>query len=308
MKTLAHFDTEFFSADVEVELEHSPKVEWKKARIPAALWQKIVGFMMWSQNKYKAEAQIRLFYNTDTDEWNAVPYPQQPNGMTTKELTDEPELYDKLRQEIKGDGWVGFGTVHHHCTASAFQSGTDHADEIDQPGFHITLGNLDKDEMSVHCRFSHNRGFAPCNLWDFVDYPVQLAHFPRLIPKWYLLSITYEFPALWTESIIEKPAWTVPSYPLGNRFQHNTWEAEPELKKASIASPTYTWYNTCEEFLEHMQDKYNLDMEEIANQCAEGSSFYHRLLSAAEEYFLEPEQALLEIYHEYSTTFVPNVQ
>ena len=46
-----------------------------------------------------------------------------------------------------------FGTVHHHCSTSAFQSGTDEADETNREGFHFTIGNLDKEDIDIHFRW-----------------------------------------------------------------------------------------------------------------------------------------------------------
>jgi len=44
--------------------------------------------------------------------------------------------------------------VHHHCSTSAFQSGTDEADEVDREGIHFTVGNLNTDEFDLHCRIT----------------------------------------------------------------------------------------------------------------------------------------------------------
>ena len=310
MNILKQYNTEFFSANVIQPVKEQPSVEWKKSRISAAIWQQIVGFMLWSQVKYKEEAQLRLFYNTDTNEWQAVPYPQTPMGMTTKELEDKPELLQKLREPVKGEGWVSFGTVHHHCTSSAFQSGTDHNDEKNQPGFHITLGHLDKEELDAHCRFSHDGGFVECSLWDFVDYPVQLAQFPRLIPKWYVMPITYEFPALWTESIIEKPAWNYSPYSTNNSwtastFKKKDFEQTPAYKQAEH----YSYFDTLEFFVEDVMARFNYSGEaEIALACTETHPNYNELLKVAKDYFDEPIDALNELHNDYTDANVYNTE
>ena len=47
------------------------------------------------------------------------------------------------------------GVQQHHCTSSAFQSGTDEADETTREGFHFTVGKLGKDQESeVHARLT----------------------------------------------------------------------------------------------------------------------------------------------------------
>lgn len=51
------------------------------------------------------------------------------------------------------DEWMYFCTVHHHCSASAFQSGTDEDNERNQDGLHITVGHMGSERHDLHARF-----------------------------------------------------------------------------------------------------------------------------------------------------------
>lgn len=121
--------------------------------IPLQKWREVVGFMLWTQQHFKGESQVCGYIHGTTGEWNILPLFQEEMGMQTKETTG-PEN-DALRQSLRdaGYGEVVF-TLHHHCNASAFQSGGDKEDEWkNKPsGFHITLGHLDKPVMDIHVR------------------------------------------------------------------------------------------------------------------------------------------------------------
>lgn len=56
-------------------------------------------------------------------------------------------------QSEPSDDWLYFGTVHHHCSASAFQSSTDEQNEWNQDGLHITVGRMDQERHDLHARF-----------------------------------------------------------------------------------------------------------------------------------------------------------
>ena len=135
----------------------APVFRFKGGKISSDLWRTGLAFMKWTYDTYHAEAQLRLFYNETTKEWKMQVFPQQIySGLYTKELANHPDI-DKLFKEV-GDGFLQFGTLHHHCNASAFQSGTDLNDEKDQNGIHITVGSLDSDSADFHYRVVY-RGF-----------------------------------------------------------------------------------------------------------------------------------------------------
>jgi len=200
-------ETEWFAGYVPVE----PKpFEWKKAKLSLELWHHIVGFMHWTQQKYKAEAQLRLYYNEVLQKWSAFPFPQSPSGMTTKE-DPEHEMMATLRAkaDLTDPNWLNLGTVHHHCTTGAFQSGTDHKDEIDQDGLHVTLGHMEADELDIHARFSFSKKMLLVdNLSTFIDFDGHLSDtlekHTRIKESVIRQNGRFPFPQWWKEAIFEK--------------------------------------------------------------------------------------------------------
>lgn len=137
---------------VEVPQAEELTAEWHGKKIPSHIWFEILAFMKASQAKFSSEAMLFLYYDENsTEPWSYWVPPQKTNGMTVKSDPDHPE-FSKQRAQYPD---VMFGTVHHHCTSSAFQSGTDEADETTREGFHFTVGKLGKDQESeVHARLT----------------------------------------------------------------------------------------------------------------------------------------------------------
>lgn len=182
---------------------------WKQEKIPLALWHQIVGFMTHSYEKRKAEAQLRLYYNSTLKEWTAYPLPQYPSGMTTKEEPDH-ELAPKLREQagIDHPDWLNIGTVHHHCRTKAFQSGVDHSDEIDQDGIHITIGCVDKVDIDIHSRFVFDKSCLEVELEPFIDFsslPEYLLKNNSILQAVLRQNAFFTFPEFWKEALIERP-------------------------------------------------------------------------------------------------------
>jgi hypothetical protein len=132
--------------------EHSIDPIWKGAKIPLTMWQDIVGFCKHSYDALKSETLIYLFYDEAADQpWTWWVPPQITAGMTVKSNPDDPEY--AIQRALYPD--TMFGTVHHHCATSAFQSGTDEADETQREGLHFTVGNLNQDnDFDVHFRMT----------------------------------------------------------------------------------------------------------------------------------------------------------
>jgi hypothetical protein len=146
-------DSDLFTTFNAVDVpEHSVDPIWKGAKIPLTMWQDIVGFCKHSYDALKSETLIYLFYDeTSKTPWSWWVPPQITAGMTVKSNPDDPE-YAIQRAQYPD---TMFGTVHHHCSTSAFQSGTDEADETQREGLHFTVGNLNQDcDFDVHFRMT----------------------------------------------------------------------------------------------------------------------------------------------------------
>ena len=141
-----------FTTYQKVELpkyeELSP--QWLGKKIPLAMWQEILAFMKHSYDVLKSETMLFLYYDdTKSQPWSFWVPPQITSGMTVK---SDPEHINFQAQRAQHPD-IMFGTVHHHCSTSAFQSGTDEADETNREGFHFTVGHLDKDDIDIHFRW-----------------------------------------------------------------------------------------------------------------------------------------------------------
>jgi hypothetical protein len=175
-----------------VEKIEKPVLRWHGSRIPRHLWQAVCSFMRWTQETYSSEAQLRLYYNEQHHHWKAVVLPQTVRtGMTSNEIPNHVKRQDILMLVNPEAGWKPAGTVHHHCTASAFQSGTDYKDEIEQNGLHVTLGHMLSEKLDVHARATFRRCQYEVDLSEWIDGPVN--------PP---VSV---FPARW-KTVLEEPA------------------------------------------------------------------------------------------------------
>lgn len=193
--------------DVKV-IEGKPKFTWKGAKIPFALWSEMVCFLRWSQLTFKEEAMMTLFYNPESREWAAWPFPQEPAGMTIRLLHNHP-LYATDRQQF-GSGWLQAGSIHHHCNAGAFQSGTDTSDEMDRDGVHITLGKMEENVLDTHIRQVFDGLMGDSSLLDWIDVPQFLTQAPAYLRWDYTMTAirsvrNVEFPEVWKSRIIERP-------------------------------------------------------------------------------------------------------
>jgi len=128
---------------------YEPRARWTGPKIPFSLWQEMVAWCQITQKKFKSEALVFLFLDVETSEWSAWYLPQITNGMTVK-ADEDHENYAEQRKQFPD---LQFGSLHHHCTSSAFASGVDQADEKNREGLHFTIGDLGSSEHSVHYRF-----------------------------------------------------------------------------------------------------------------------------------------------------------
>jgi len=144
--------TDLFTTYNETEVQQSDSIapEWHGKKIPMQLWQEILAFMKVSYDKFKSETLIFLYYDeTAKQPWSYWVPPQITNGMTVK---SDPDHEDFAKQRANYPDTM-FGTVHHHCSSSAFQSGTDEADETNREGYHFTVGKLNSSSLvELHLR------------------------------------------------------------------------------------------------------------------------------------------------------------
>lgn len=158
----------------------TPKFKWVGPKFPIALVAQIVSFFKWANETHKSEAMVRLFLNQRLGVWLAWAFPQEAQGLSVNETSgvdaDAMAVLDGVEVSRNGGlGWDLAGSFHSHCNVGAFQSGTDHADELGVEGLHITIGNLSSPRLSIHGRFTQIRSgqkvFFPVDYGQFFQDP-----------------------------------------------------------------------------------------------------------------------------------------
>jgi hypothetical protein len=148
------------ACEVEYEVKAAKgRLEYSGPKFAPEMWHQIMSFFRWTHAEMHSESQVRLYVNEKLGRWGAWAFPQEARtGMTARELPVQ-ETPEKAEERFASwnsepsDDWLYFGTVHHHCSASAFQSSTDERNEWNQDGLHITIGRVDSDRRDLHARF-----------------------------------------------------------------------------------------------------------------------------------------------------------
>jgi hypothetical protein len=205
---------------IPIETREAPDFEWKGGRIPLSLWNRIASFLKWTNVEYGSEALVQLYYSQSSGEWTGFPMPQWVGtGMTVSQITSGSEFdacMDIRARNAELDGMIPIGSVHHHCSAGAFQSGTDEADERDKPGLHITLGKMDESRLDFHSRVSFAQNFYDARLCEWFDFGEWQSTVDRVrsrrpeIAEEFATALlvepdTVQWPEWWESMLIRKP-------------------------------------------------------------------------------------------------------
>lgn len=195
--------------------------EWTGPKLDPEMWRQVLAFFRWTYDTTKSESQVRLYVNYKTKVWRAWAFPQKEGtGMTALEIDNE-EAKEQRKQFSDVEGWFYYGTVHHHCAASAFQSGTDEANERGQDGLHITVGKIDSPQFDIHTRLYQSGyklvDFDMAEFWDVGDplagIPLAVkAMLPADAAKRFIAiqmgtppPAEQEFPEIWRTNLIRPP-------------------------------------------------------------------------------------------------------
>ena len=208
------------------------RLEYAGPKLVPEMWHQVLSFFRWTHKEMQSESQVRLYVNLKLGRWAAWAFPQEARtGMSARELPI-PETPDKARERFASwgsepsDDWLYFGTAHHHCSSSAFQSGTDEQNEWNQDGLHLTAGRMDAEQHELHARFYLDGNCYEPDLsrfWPVDDglaamVPPGLHH--ELARFQMGTKVTVDFPDIWRANIVEVEQKRVPM------FTGPDWESE----------------------------------------------------------------------------------
>ena len=123
-----------------------PVLRWNGPKIDLVRsWYPALKFM---KDHLNHEVVLRFFMNRTRTEILVFPLTQiYGTGMTVKE-----EITKEEREWWASEGLIEAGSVHSHCTSTAFASGTDKHDERNRDGLHLTIGKLNANQFDIHSR------------------------------------------------------------------------------------------------------------------------------------------------------------
>ncbi len=224
--------------EIEYEVKTAKgRLNYSGPKFAPEMWHQVLSFFRWTQTEMQSESQVRLYVNEKLGRWSAWAFPQEARtGMSARELPIQ-ETPEKGMERFAfwnsepSDDWLYFGTVHHHCSASAFQSSTDERNEWNQDGLHLTVGRVDSDRHDLHARFYLDGNcFEPdMSLFWPID-PELAAKLPRglhdEVARFQMCEkIDLDFPSAWRANIVE-----VESKRPRPRLKQREWNPfEPEV-------------------------------------------------------------------------------
>jgi hypothetical protein len=130
-------------------VEDSEHVEVLAPRLPAALMEDVVAFFGHVYRLCDGEAIVVLFFNPQTCEYR-FSVPRQTlrsfRGTAGRWVTSLSVRYENV---ARPEGFLRCGTIHSHADLPANASHTDCADEEFEDGFHLVVGDLDRDTPSL---------------------------------------------------------------------------------------------------------------------------------------------------------------
>lgn len=114
--------------------------------IQDTLWQAIIGFHRQVSINLDGESVSYHKWNEQSQDYDTIiPWQKTASGGLSVNVNwNDPrnkQLLDDFAR-LRGYDFFPACTIHTHVDSSAFESGTDAADERDNPGWHITLGKL----------------------------------------------------------------------------------------------------------------------------------------------------------------------
>jgi len=250
-KILTYQEKPDFSGFLVSEIENHNLIKWQGKKISFAEIQKVMSFFVWQFSTYKTESQLRILRDSKGN-FIFVPFYQYiEQGLQSNEIKDSKENIELTEKYLK-EGFHFFGSIHHHCQAAAFQSGTDYQDEIKINGFHFTIGNLDNNIFSLHGRF----------VFRGVCYKINLLEIFENLDFLNTENIAVDiFPFYWMETLKEKPVIEKPI------FENFRYSEKTENDNSFFYSDIYSsdsYFTNYEDDIEKIENEFlfsNIDTD-----------------------------------------------
>lgn len=112
------------------------------------IYWKSLCFLRAVYKEHKAEGAVLLTLNRN----HPLDKQEYKIHIPVQEVAGAAVDYKKINELPFEEGEFLAGTIHSHPGFGAFQSGTDHADELHFDGPHITLGYIDREVPEIHER------------------------------------------------------------------------------------------------------------------------------------------------------------
>ena len=140
-KSMGHFETMNKVNNISILKSCETKASLNISKIKARQFAQILTFFKEVYKKFNAEANIILHYNTKKRRYRIEVPTQGVTGGSVIYMNGEESYKDYIR----------IGTIHSHASMSAFHSSTDHFDEENWDGLHITLGHMNNEYFDISC-------------------------------------------------------------------------------------------------------------------------------------------------------------
>lgn len=155
---------------------------FKTVKLPREILMQCNGFMKAVYDKHKSESVVLLYHNFSQKNWIfCVPEQTVSGGAAHYKLNEKTQyVFGKGVMNALPEGYTMIGSIHSHASMSAFASGTDNNDECNFDGFHITVGNMDR-EFTYHARLIMSGMKKDVNLSQVVEGMADTATFPECL-------------------------------------------------------------------------------------------------------------------------------
>jgi len=126
--------------------EIKPEMTCKFPPVSFKVYSEVLSFLRKVNDTHDAEGNVLLVLRKD------IPFEgQEYKVLVPKQKVSSGSVDYTIDHEILEEGEFLAGSIHSHPTFGAYQSGIDHADEVQFEGIHITLGHIDRPDSGVEC-------------------------------------------------------------------------------------------------------------------------------------------------------------